>query len=726
MNLERASGLLRKFTFRTIHAATSITTGGEIDAFGPGRDKVEAIIVINLDRQPERWHRVKRELGRFRTGDGAPLTSIVKRFAAIDARDGRAVAATADVDPNYRIGDQLYVQPDPRLSACFDVDEPVRMTRQETAVARSHIEVWKTIATGQHKYVLVLEDDVWFRRGAAASINRGWQAALKRCRGNGPHLVYLSYVDAGGSAERADVCDALFRPVRGLWFLSGYVLSREGAAELLRAMPVVGPVDMWINYYFVQLDALALSSPAILQRPDGTSDNAYSVLPYLARAGIVDAGSGAMSPHRAPVGPLVAWSSGGERESLAMALSMLGLRVRAFDRHEEQIQVPHLQQLFGTFDALIDPPLANDALTKVLASEEIKLIVEADAAQSNNIDPKLLPPSRTAILTQRSLACRPWKSLCTLLGVAEPIDAFPLGAQRRLRLFRDDRSHPVHGDEPVHRRRSTLFDESPWVLPPEADWLPRTSAARPLPHSGRRRVHESMTSASSEIRSVVETFPGNLAVFAHDSITYDHRGANIRISEEVSSHRLYQSGALASKQFFNHGRFEAEIRAAPGDGLVTGFFLHRDAPRQEIDVELAGNDPRRMLVNVYFNPGDDGAAIGFGYRGTPCHIDLGFDSTLDFHLYAIDWHPGRIIWSVDGMTVHERVGWDPTPLPHLPMRLHANLWAPRSVKLAGRVNKATLPSTATFRNISVSGTAHHQGTHRSTIESGASAWTSSQ
>ncbi|TIL84405.1 MAG: glycosyl hydrolase family protein [Mesorhizobium sp.] len=721
MNLRRASGLLSKFTFRAMHAASSIMPGGQIDAFGSGRDKIEAIMVINLDRQPGRCHRVKRELGRFRTGDGASLTSIVKRFAAIDARDGRAVAATADVDPNYRIGDQLYVQPDPRLSACFDVDEPVRMTRQETAVARSHIEVWKTIATGPHKYVLVLEDDVWFRRGAATSINRGWQAALRRRRGEGPRLLYLSYSNAGGSAERADVCDALFRPVRGLWFLSGYVLSREGAAALLRAMPVVGPVDMWINYYFDELGALALSSPAILQRPDGASDNIYSVLPYLARAGIVDAGSGAMSPHRTRVGPLVAWSSGGERESLAMALSMLGLRVRAFDGHEEQVQERYLQQLFGTFDALIDPPLANDAFANVLASEEIKLIFEADAAQRNGIDPKLLPSSRTAILRQSRLAGRPWEPLCTLLGVAEPTDAFPAGAQRRLRLFRDDRSSSVHHFEPPRRGRSTLIDESPWVLPPEADWRPLTAAHRPMPHSGRSIVHEPMTSASLEIRSVVETFPGNLAVFAHDSITYDDRGANIRISEKESGHRLYQSGALASKQFFDHGRFEAEIRAAPGAGLVTGFFLHRDAPRQEIDVELAGNDPRRMLINVYFNPGDAGAAMGFGYRGSPCNIDLGFDSTLDFHLYAIDWQPGRIAWSVDGMIVHERVGWDPTPLPHLPMRLHANLWAPRSEKLAGRVNKANLPLTATFRNISVSDTAHHKVVHRSTMELGASA-----
>ncbi len=181
-----------------------------------------------------------RELGRFRTFDGAPLTSIAKRLASVDARDGRAVAATADVDPNYRLGDQLHVQPDARLEACFSADEPVRMTRQEVAVARSHIEAWKVIATGQHEHVLVLEDDVWFTPRAAESINCGWRAALERCREEGgPRLLYLSYEDAGETAERADPCDALFRPVRGLWFLSGYVLSREGAAALLRAMPIV-------------------------------------------------------------------------------------------------------------------------------------------------------------------------------------------------------------------------------------------------------------------------------------------------------------------------------------------------------------------------------------------------------------------------------------------------------------------------------------------------------
>src|SRR4051794_35702349 len=181
MNLSRVVSPMRMSVFRAWRSLTVWMPGGRIRAVGEGAGRIEAIIIVNLDRQPKRWRRVTRELGRFRTSDGTPLPQITRRLAAVDARDGRAVAATADVDPMYRIGDQLYVQPDARLAESFAKDEPVRMTRQEVAVARSHVEVWKAVATGKDNYVLVLEDDVWFTPGAATAIERGWHAALRRC-----------------------------------------------------------------------------------------------------------------------------------------------------------------------------------------------------------------------------------------------------------------------------------------------------------------------------------------------------------------------------------------------------------------------------------------------------------------------------------------------------------------------------------------------------------------
>ncbi len=576
------------------------------------------------------------------------------------------------------------------------------MTRQEVAVARSHVEVWKTVATGSEDYVLVLEDDVWFRPGAAAAIDRGWAAALKHCGpGDGPTLLYLSYLDAGGTAERADLADGLFRPVRGLWFLSGYVLSREGAAALLRAMPVVGPVDLWMNYRFEALGALALSSPVILQRRDAGSDNSYSIMPYLARAGTTDAGSKPAPSDRPQGGHVLAWTTPGEQESLSMALSMIGLRVRAFDDDEGEVQVEALSTAFETFDALVNPRLSPNALAATLATSESKFLIEEGARSTSRLRDQF-PSDRTLILPADLRDQERWKPLCSFLRLEEPAQPFPSGAAPDLRVFRDDRRDaPPRAVATLFHRNVPPMDDSPWVLPPRSGWQPAIPTARRTPSAGRRLIHAPMGQASSCFRPLVETFPGNLATFAKEGLVHDEKGARLVVTKAGLGSRPYRSGAFASVRSFMYGRFEAEIQAAAGAGLVTGFFLHRDAPRQEIDVELAGGDPTRMLVNVYFNPGDEGTTMAFGYRGSPCHIDLGFDATRDFHCYATEWRPGCITWFVDGRVVHERVGWDPTPLPHLPMRLHANLWVPRSKELAGRLDDSRLPATATFRNVSV-------------------------
>ncbi|WP_333891099.1 family 16 glycosylhydrolase [Mycolicibacterium gadium] len=627
------------------------------------------------------------------------MTSRTRRLAAIDARDGRAVAATSDVDAMYRISDQLYVQPDARLAECFAADEPVRMTRQEVAVARSHVKAWKAVAHGSDDFVLVVEDDVWFTPGARRAIDRAWRAAIDRCAADGgPKLLYLSYSDANGTALRDDMCNILFRPVRGLWFLSGYVLSREGAAKLLRAMPVVGPVDLWMNFRFAELGALAVSSPAIAQRHDGESDNVYSVLPYLARAGIVDAGHGAKPPDLPSIGPILAWTGGAEQESLAMALSMLGLRVRAFDGTEEPMDEREIREVLKTFDALVDPPMHPAALAVAATDERSVILLEADAPMPTGLEPDGLAPSRSALLRPDEQ----WDVLCGILGVVKLPDAFPAGAHRKFRVFRDDRSVEQAESSSRARRDECSMDDSPWVLPPSSKWRPVQTGIGSAPAPGPPIVSAPMTQGSASFPALVETFPGNLASFARKNVRHSGVGAQLVMEAAEGGLRTYQSGAFASVWSFTYGRFAAEIKAASGAGLVTGFFLHRASPRQEIDIEFAGTDPRRMLVNVYFNPGDEGTAMGFGYRGSPFRIDLGFDATADFHLYAIDWRPDRLVWLVDDEVVHERVSWDPTPIPHLCMRLHANLWAPRSTDLAGRVEERTLPAAAVFRNVSVS------------------------
>ena len=161
------------------------------------------------------------------------------------------------------------------------------------------------------------------------------------------------------------------------------------------------------------------------------------------------------------------------------------------------------------------------------------------------------------------------------------------------------------------------------------------------PVAGLPIAEARMTEASTSFPGLVETFPGNLASFARESLQHSDEGAQLVIDAIEGGMRPYRSGAFASVRSFRHGRFEAEIRAARGFGAH-----HRILPASRLTTCRRSTSsslepiPGRMLANVYFNPGDDGTAMGFGYRGSPCRIDLGFDATEDFHLYAIDWQAG--------------------------------------------------------------------------------------
>jgi beta-glucanase (GH16 family) len=143
------------------------------------------------------------------------------------------------------------------------------------------------------------------------------------------------------------------------------------------------------------------------------------------------------------------------------------------------------------------------------------------------------------------------------------------------------------------------------------------------------------------------------------------------------------------------------MKVSDVSGVVTGFFLHRDSPRQEIDIEIAGNRTDRLLINVFYNPGGEGAKFDYGYRGAASYIDLGFNAAESDHRYVIEWGPSEILWFVDNHLVHKRVEWEPTPIPHLPMALHINSWPTRSKELAGRMISRRFPSTTFIRSISL-------------------------
>ena len=199
-----------------------------------------------------------------------------------------------------------------------------------------------------------------------------------------------------------------------------------------------------------------------------------------------------------------------------------------------------------------------------------------------------------------------------------------------------------------------------------------------------------------------DTFPGNLGLFRPVNVAAQAgEGLSLAVIQESLGIRNFSAASISSRGAFLYGRFEAILQATSVSGLVTGFFLHRDSPRQEIDIEITGNRPDRLLVNVFYNPGTEGAKFNYGYRGTPAAVPLGFDASEAEHRFAIERDPCEIRWFVDGELVHRRSAWNPTPIPDLPMTLHVNTWPTRSRELAGRLALRSLPASAIVRSIAV-------------------------
>jgi len=249
-------------------------------------------------------------------------------------------------------------------------------------------------------------------------------------------------------------------------------------------------------------------------------------------------------------------------------------------------------------------------------------------------------------------------------------------------------------------------DISPWVVEPRRWW--RGISA--VPAEAVSAMRTTSVKVSDRLDSLdtsrwlprEDTFTGNLALFRSANIEFRSGvGAALSIKKESLGVREYSAASLTSYDRYLFGRFEARIKPSNVPGVVTGFFLHRESPRQEIDVEIAGNRPDRLLANVFYNPGGEGAKYDYGYRGSSSYVDLGFDASADYHRFAIEWGPCEIRWFLDGRLVHRRVEWEPTPIPHLPMALHVNVWPSRSKELAGRLVDRRLPTTVFVRSINL-------------------------
>ena len=157
-----------------------------------------------------------------------------------------------------------------------------------------------------------------------------------------------------------------------------------------------------------------------------------------------------------------------------------------------------------------------------------------------------------------------------------------------------------------------------------------------------------------------------------ENVSLDGQGhLRIRALEESYNGNDYTSGRIKTKLFAcdgdeeascgfeqQHGRFEAKIKLPEGQGLWPAFWMLGanidDVPWPdcgEIDImEYQGQRPARMFGSLHGPGYSGGEAISNDFE-----LENGETFADDFHVFAIEWDPGRITYSVDGQVVDGRV-----------------------------------------------------------------------
>lgn len=139
---------------------------------------------------------------------------------------------------------------------------------------------------------------------------------------------------------------------------------------------------------------------------------------------------------------------------------------------------------------------------------------------------------------------------------------------------------------------------------------------------------------------------GHLALVARREPCRDDGGLDAETAMTVTSARLVTKGRL----HLRYGRVEARVKVPRGRGLWPAFWmLGADIDDVgwpacgEIDVmEVVGSQPT-VVHGTLHGPGYAGLEHGVGHGH-----DAGVDLAADFHVYGVEWTPGRITWRLDG------------------------------------------------------------------------------
>jgi beta-glucanase (GH16 family) len=152
-----------------------------------------------------------------------------------------------------------------------------------------------------------------------------------------------------------------------------------------------------------------------------------------------------------------------------------------------------------------------------------------------------------------------------------------------------------------------------------------------------------------------------LQYYSQDALQVKDGILRITADQHQMEEKNYLSGLIASydRFTFTYGYLEMRAKIPSGQGLWPAFWMHLndDDKSGEIDVfEFLGHEPNIIHMSYHFPELHE-----FWFNGP--------DYSQEYHIYAVDWQPDKIVWYIDGV---ERARAT-SSIPNEPMYIIANL-----------------------------------------------------
>ncbi|CAK9441020.1 uncharacterized protein LODBEIA_P48890 [Lodderomyces beijingensis] len=165
--------------------------------------------------------------------------------------------------------------------------------------------------------------------------------------------------------------------------------------------------------------------------------------------------------------------------------------------------------------------------------------------------------------------------------------------------------------------------------------------------------------------SMRETFQNGLGPYFNNqnhpgSVTTGSDGLSITLEQR------FQYPGIVSNFYMMFGYVEVVMKAAPGQGIVSSFFLQSD-DLDEIDIELFGGDNYEFQSN-YFVKGSTTTYDRGEYHDI--HNPVG-----QYNSYVLDWNSERLNWIFNKQVMRTLHKDGPQGYPQSPMKIFAGIWA---------------------------------------------------